>query len=225
MEILLIRHGQPNWAPDNRSRNDPVLSDLGRDQAERLARSLEPGSFDLLWVSPLKRAEQTAEPIAEALDLEPETHDFLAEITNPAGWDGSPVEEVERILAQSKLRPPEEMWEGFPEGESFREFHQRVTQGMTEVLSRQGVEPLNGHDQLWTDVPQLRVMVVAHGGTNAVLLGHLLGLEPTPWEWDRFDSAHTSHAQLKAKPVSVGCAFGLLRFGDTTHLPPELVTR
>ena len=61
--------------------------------------------------------------------------------------------------------------------------------------------------------------------TNAVALGHLLGVAPTPWEWDRFESAHTSIAALRTKKVAHAVAFGMTAFGDTRHLPPDQTTR
>ena len=224
MEIHLVRHGQPDWAPARRARNDPDLTDLGRRQAERLAQSL--GAYDELWVSPLRRSRQTADPVAARLGLAPRVCDWLAEIANPTGWEGSPVEEVEAILAQARLRTVDEMWDGLPGGESFRDFHRRVATGLANDLAHRGVRRLDeGHPHLWSSGAERRILVVAHGGTNAVILGYLLGLEPTPWEWDRFDSAHTSIARLITKPVAAGCAFALLAFGDTSHLPSDLVTR
>lgn len=224
MEIHLVRHGQPDWAPGRRARNDPDLTDLGRRQAELLAASL--GPYDELWVSPLRRARQTAEPIATRLGLRPRVREWLAEITNPAGWEGSPVEEVQAILARARLRTVDQMWDGLPGGESFRDFHRRVTEGLAADLATRDVRRLDtGYPHLWSGGLEERILVVAHGGTNAVTLGYLLGLDPTPWEWDRFDSAHTSVARLVTKPVATGYAFGMLAFGDTAHLTPDQVTR
>ena len=69
------------------------------------------------------------------------------------------------------------------------------------------------------------LVIVAHGGTNAVLLGVLLGLEAVPWEWDRFLWQHTSVAVVTTHRVADGRAFGLRSFGDVSHLPADMVTR
>jgi broad specificity phosphatase PhoE len=37
VEIMLIRHGQPDWGPGGKVSNDPVLTELGIAQARRLA--------------------------------------------------------------------------------------------------------------------------------------------------------------------------------------------
>ena len=38
MEIVLIRHAQPDWEPDGRAVDDPGLTRLGRDQAKLTAK-------------------------------------------------------------------------------------------------------------------------------------------------------------------------------------------
>ncbi len=67
-------------------------------------------------------------------------------------------------------------------------------------------------------------MVVAHAGTDAVCLGHLLGIEPVPWEWERFVSFHASVSVVRTMPIAGAQSFSLFRFSDTGHLPPELQT-
>ena len=41
MEIVLIRHGQPEWTKDGRNVVDPPLTALGHEQAERQASEHE----------------------------------------------------------------------------------------------------------------------------------------------------------------------------------------
>ena len=69
-----------------------------------------------------------------------------------------------------------------------------------------------------------RVIVVAHGGTNASIIGYLLGIEPTPWEWERFVSFHASVSTVAPIDISGRHAFSLYRFADVAHLPPGLQT-
>jgi len=58
-----------------------------------------------------------------------------------------------------------------------------------------------------------------------VVIGHLLGADPTPWEWDRFESPHTGVARLSTLSIAHGGAFSLRVFGDVAHLEPEMVTK
>ncbi len=227
MDLYLVRHGQPDWAPDRHARNDPSLTPLGRRQAALVANRLSMlKPVHRLWASPMKRAQETVEPVSSQLDIRPEVKDWLQEINNPPGWEGEPVEEVERILRESTLRTIEELWEGWPGGESFRTFHTRVVEGLTVSLAELGVHPLNDqHPQLWrVDEPDIRVVVVAHAGTNAVVLGHLLGLEPVPWEWERFRQPHTGVSRLTTIRISDGWAFSLRRLGDVSHLDQDSIT-
>lgn len=224
MEILLVRHGQPAWSVDGLSRDDPDLTEVGREQAARLANRLRGLDADRLLVSPLRRAQQTCEPLADALDLEPVTHDWLAEIAAPA-WEGTPVEAVEKVFRESRGRPVDEHWDGLPGGESFRDFHQRVTTGVDGLMISAGAHRERDEPSLWAlQRPEMRVVVVAHAGTNSVLLGHMLGIPPVPWEWERFVALHASLSTLRPVEVSGHHGFSLWRLADTSHLPEDLRT-
>jgi probable phosphoglycerate mutase len=110
-----------------------------------------------------------------------------------------------------------------PGGESFRDFHARVTIGLTAELESLGVTRRS--DGLWEVAPDVpEIAMVAHAGTNSVVLGHLLGLEPEPWEWERFASDHTSVTRLRSIPIAGGHIFSLQVFSDVSHLPPPMVT-
>jgi probable phosphoglycerate mutase len=227
MDLFLIRHGQPDWAPDRVARNDPGLTDLGREQASRVAHRLTSlGLVDELWVSTMHRAMETADPISTELSREREAYSWLEEIHNPPEWDGAPADEIDRHFAVANVREMEEMWDGLPGGESFRAFHQRVITGLEETLNRHGIAPMDTrHRHLWTvEDPERRVVIVAHAGTNAVVLGHLLGLEPVPWEWERFRQPHTGVSRLTMTPISTGWGFSLRQLGDVAHLHPGMVT-
>jgi probable phosphoglycerate mutase len=64
--ILAIRHGQTVWNADSRiqGHTDIELDELGRWQAERLAQALGDDELHALYSSDLKRAQQTAAPLA-----------------------------------------------------------------------------------------------------------------------------------------------------------------
>jgi probable phosphoglycerate mutase len=227
MDLILIRHGQPDWTPDRIARNDPHLTELGVEQAKRVAQRLTAlDRVDELWVSTMNRSLETAAPIGIELSQETEKYDFLREIQNPPEWDGEPAEQIEKRLADANLRSMDEMWDGLPGGESFRAFHERVVTGLDETLTAHGIAPMTDeHRHLWTvDDPDKRVIVVAHAGTNAVILGHLLGLDPVPWEWERFRQPHTGISRLTMTRISSGWAFSLRMLGEVAHLHPTMVT-
>src|SRR4030042_167577 len=65
-EIILIRHGETAFNVSNifRGRLDVPLNDTGQKQAEMLAEYLTDWQIEAVYTSPLKRAMQTAEPVA-----------------------------------------------------------------------------------------------------------------------------------------------------------------
>ena len=224
MHFVIVRHAQPEWARAGLSIDNPSLTDVGRAQAEHLGRRFRSEPGDLLLVSPLQRARETAMPIAEATGLEPVVLDWLAEIAAPE-WEGTPAETVQQIFDDHRGRPLDDLWEGLPGGESFHDFHRRVTNGLQEFLDEANSPRVNDQPALWDlDRRDQRVIVVAHGGTNASIIGYLLGIEPTPWEWERFVSFHASVSTVAPIDISGRHAFSLYRFADVAHLPPGLQT-
>lgn len=227
MRIILVRHAQPLWSPGGRNTTTPRLSELGLQQADLLpSHPLVDGRVTDIWVSPMLRAAETARPIVEHLDVQPTTHDFLAEIGNPPHWEGKPDEYVEQVFVDLTTRPLESWWDGFPGGESFRDFHQRVYAGFELALTELGLRRSVAHPEIWEETPPDRTLViVAHQGTNALLLGLLLDLDVVPWAWERFSSAHASVSFVGTARVGGGRAFSLRAFSDVSHLPPSMITR
>jgi probable phosphoglycerate mutase len=226
MELLFIRHGQPAWVVDGVAQPDAPLTEIGRTQAQLAAQRLakDPRGFSEIIVSPAVRSQQTAEPIAEALGLTPVTIDDIVEIGVP-DWTGQPAAIVENVFATAQHRTIDEWWDGLPGGESFRDFHNRIVAAVTRILGDRGIEP-NG-DQLWNGDPDddQRIAIVAHGGSNAVALAFLLGVDATPWEWERFILYHASFARLRSIPMAGDQVWSLRTFNDREHLPENLRTR
>ncbi len=225
MEILLLRHAQPEWSRDGLSQVDPGLTDRGRQQAALAAKRLEHERLDEILVSTATRSQETAAPVREGHPSTPtQDRSWLHEIRMPGVWQGTPAEEIDRAFAEARHRPRSEWWEGMPGGESFRDFHARVTIGLDAELEEVGVR-LDPELGLW-EVPREapRLLMVAHAGTNSVILGRLLGLEPQPWEWERFASNHASLTLLRSTRIGGAHIFSLQTFSDVSHLPPELIT-
>ncbi len=218
MEIVLIRHGEPEWVRDGLAVVDPPLTDLGHRQATRLADWLRDEQFDEVLVSPLVRARQTAAPLLDALGVGEVIDPWLEEIRDPM-WHGSPAEKATEAYAELKGRAAEDRWEGLDGGESIREFVGRIRQGATQFLLDRGVVRSDVALPVWQIAqPGARIALVAHAGTNSVTIGHLLGLEPTPWEWDRFVLGHSSVSRVEALPLDDGFTFSLTKLSDLEHL-------
>ena len=108
---------------------------------------------------------------------------------------------------------------GYAVCESIREFVGRIRQGATQFLLDRGVVRSDVALPVWQIAqPGARIALVAHAGTNSVTIGHLLGLEPTPWEWDRFVLGHSSVSRVEALPLDDGFTFSLTKLSDLEHL-------
>jgi probable phosphoglycerate mutase len=225
MEIVLIRHGEPEWVRDGLAVVDPPLTERGHRQADRLAEYLSDERFDEVLVSPLVRARQTAWPLLAALGVAEVIDPWLEEIRDPM-WHGSPAEKAAEAYAELRGRPAEERWHGLEGGESIREFVGRIRAGASAFLADRGVLRSEVDLPVWQIAePGSRIALVAHAGTNSVTIGHLLGLEPTPWEWDRFVLGHTSVSRVEALPLEDGYTFSLTKLSDLEHLDRDQRTR
>ncbi len=94
MDLLLVRHGLPlRVEVAEGAVADPSLSEEGRDQAERLARWLADEHVDALYSSPMRRAVETAAPLAACLGLEPRLEPDLVELDHQSN-EYVPLEEL-----------------------------------------------------------------------------------------------------------------------------------
>lgn len=218
MEIVLIRHGEPEWIRDGLNIDDPPLTERGQRQVVRLAESLRHEHFDEVLVSPLVRAQQTAAPLLEALGRELVIAPWLEEIRNPV-WHGTPRERAEAAYAAERARPALERWRGLDGGEPVDSFVERINRDVSLFLAERGVHRTEHTLPVWTmEEANRRIALVAHAGTNSVTICHLLGLSPTPWEWERFALNHASVSRVESMPLGDGATFCLSRLSDTEHL-------
>jgi probable phosphoglycerate mutase len=225
MEFVLIRHGQPEWVREGLTVVDPPLSDVGHRQAQALATVMQGEHFDEVFVSPLVRARQTAAPVLEAVGRAEEIEMWLEEIRDPK-WHGTPAERAAEAYRELRSRPAADHWEGLAGGESMREFVARIRLGAEKFLEERNVHHVGGDLPVWEIAePGRRIALVAHAGTNSIFICHLLGLSPTPWEWDRMVLRHASISRLEAIPLGDGYTFSLTALSDVEHLSQADRTR
>ena len=95
--IYLIRHGETPMTPERRfsgsSHNDPGLSEDGLAQAAAVAGVIEEIKPDVLISSPMKRAQQTAQAIAQSTHLQIIEDEIWTELSF-GHWDGLTTQEV-----------------------------------------------------------------------------------------------------------------------------------
>lgn len=222
MEIVLIRHGQPEWVRNELNVVDPPLTTLGQLQAECVGEALAAEHFDHVVVSPLRRARQTAAPLLATHGRAEVIEPFLEEIREP-NWHGTPAELARTAYEEERSRASDQRWHGLQGGgEPPRDFVERVRTGAEEFWGRLDMQRAKKTLPVWrVGRPDLRIAIVAHAGTNGVLLCHLLGLDPVPWEWDRFVTMHASITRLTSIEMADGHTFALTRLSDVEHIPRD----
>ena len=218
--ITLVRHGDPDWAPGRGvSVNDPGLTPFGRRQADAVAAALARTPVDFLYVSPYLRSRETAEPIAATTGRPAHVVEGLAEIGVAVA--GLTQDDVDRYFQEASRRPLREHWDGWPGAETFHDFHARVTSALVRLLAAHGIRPTREHDFTVWSAPEtpVSIVIVAHGGTNSVLLTHLLDVRPVPWEWLRFESQLAAYSVAEARPLGArGSVWSLQNFNEVDHL-------
>jgi broad specificity phosphatase PhoE len=221
MELVLVRHGEPEWVRDGLNVVDPPLTERGFRQAERVAEALADEEFDEILISPLQRPRLTAAPTLAHRGTDEVIEDWLEEIREP-NWHGTPAELAKKAYEEERSRAASARWEGLVGGEPARDFVERVRAGATEFLDKRGIYRSKQTLPVWQiDQPDRRIAVFAHAGTNGVILCHLLGLDPVPWEWDRFVTGHASITRLSTMELADGHTFSLIKLSDVEHLALE----
>ena len=107
-----------------------------------------------------------------------------------------------------------------------RDFVDRIRLGASLFLEERSVKRSDTELPIWKVAePGARIALFAHAGTNSITICHLLGLEPTPWEWDRFVLGHSSVSRLEALEINDGFTFSLSKLSDLEHLALDDRTR
>lgn len=200
MRIYLIRHGETAWNQERRCQgfSDIELNEKGLEQAKRLAYSLKDEVVTAVYSSPLKRARQTAQEIADLHGKKVILEDDLKEI-NQGIFEGIVYEELKKnykeILEQWFNDPCNLQ---IPEGESLKVVQERAWKCI-EMITK-------------THVKGEILVVVSHNLTILTIICQLLGLDLKHFRRLRKDVAAKTLIEItKHHPV-------LVELNDTSHL-------
>ena len=134
--LLLIRHGETDWNIEGRYQGqaDPPLNLKGLRQARRLAEEMSTVDVDVIYSSPLKRAFQTAEIVANSLSVPLHSDTRLMEI-HQGDWQARLRKEIEilypDLFRQWEMKP----WEVTPPGgETLSQVQKRVYHAIDEIV-------------------------------------------------------------------------------------------
>jgi len=182
MQIYLIRHGNSAGDP-HRHTNPPVtgyLSETGQQQAARLGAHLRDVTFDAIYASPLGRAIQTAQAVADSRKLPVQLVPWLIEWRPAHIMTGDDPANYENLLAAAAQRRPETSWQT-EAGESTFEMAHRIVPGWQALLAKHGIQPGHGGYLFANPSDAQRLALVGHGGSLGVLLAFILGLPLQPY--------------------------------------------
>jgi 2,3-bisphosphoglycerate-dependent phosphoglycerate mutase len=195
VELLLIRHALPVRIERADGRvADPGLAARGHEQAAQLAEWLAREPIAALYTSPLRRARETATPLAQRCGLTAQIVPDLAEFARQSSAY-VPLEEI-------KAAEPER-WRALVGGELYAgvdlgAFRARVGRALEAIVR---------------DHPGERAAVVCHGGVVNAWAAEVLGLGPTLF----FEPGYASISRFLAARSG---ARGLRSLGESAHLGP-----
>jgi broad specificity phosphatase PhoE len=201
MKLFCVRHGETvyNMAGRIQGQFDSQLSPLGLRQCQAVADALAIEAIDAVIASPLSRAKQSAQVIAEHLRLPVQLDPRLMEI-NAGIFQGHTWEEIEAKFATEaaewRTQDPDYR---IPQGESRRDVMLRAGAALADLR----------------EAGYRAAIVVAHGGSLSAALKYLLEI---PAQRNPFSLLNASISTLAwDKDVK------LLSLNDVAHLR-ELVS-
>ena len=159
MEIVLVRHGLPLRVELETGIADPELASEGHEQAAKMAAYLGVEDIEAVYVSPLRRAVETARPLCKLLGLEAVVSEGVAEFDRNSR-EYVPVEELRATNDPRWEKLLRGEWDGVDDDPSL--FKARVVATVEDMIARH---------------PGGRVVVVCHGGVINQYLAHVLGIE------------------------------------------------
>ena len=207
LKIYLLRHGETAFSQSGAycGSLDPELTAEGSLMAQAFADSYRSTSWTEVYVSPMKRAIATAQPLCTAVGLPMQTRDGLREISYGT-WEGRTQEDVKQHHEQDYLRwLTEPAWNSPTGGETAVQIANRALPIITEIEA-------NYKDG--------NILVVSHKATIRIILCSLMGIDLGRYR-DRIDAPAASVSIVKFD------IYGpmLEALGDRSYMPRHLRER
>ena len=191
-ELLLVRHGLPVSGV-----HQPPLAPEGVDQARRLGTWLKAEDVDVMVVSPMRRARETADAVAGEMGREVD-----AVVDDLREWDTD--------LPPRAYTAVEEMGPTDPRAIAIAEgrYEDFVPQLDIDAFRRRTAACLDDLFERW---PVGRLVAVCHGGTINAMVGGVLEIPALFW----LNPGYTSVTRLRRMP---GGRVVVVSVNETAHL-------
>jgi 2,3-bisphosphoglycerate-dependent phosphoglycerate mutase len=202
-EVVLVRHGASEAAvvgskfPLIDGHSDPALSEPGKAQAKMAATGLGGDEFSGLFVTSLRRTQETAAPLAAATGLEPQVIPELREVYLGEFEGGEYRIRAGRGDPIIKQVFEEERWDAIPGGESWPDFGARVGAGIARIVGAVG--------------PDTSALAVVHGAVIGQICRQATDSRP-------FAFVHSDNCSVSRLVVFDDGRWLLRSFNEISHL-------
>lgn len=217
MKLLIIRHGDPDYAIDS-------LTEKGWREAELLSQRLVKLNIDDFYCSPLGRAKDTAKPTMAKINGKIEILSWLAEFAgvisspytnkNRIPWDLAPTlwaDEAD-FYDRNRWTNPSLIASG-----NVKEVYDQTTLGLSELLRKYGWSR-NGMLYRCDAESDRTIALFCHCGMGLTIISYLTGTSPFLL-WHNFFLPTSSVSTIVTETDRNGNAhFRCVQIGDTSHL-------
>lgn len=206
MNIFLIRHGQTLLNQSNTHQYSTTpLSDIGMTEANSIAQRLKEAEIDIIYSSPLLRAKQTAEAIAQSSNKTITFLDELREIKRPSVIEGKCHSDkiVKQIKQDIKNNYAHKDWHHSDE-ENFWDLRYRV-EALRSKLQRETTD---------------NILLVSHGVVIKMFLSLCIFDDRLTADTflDFYENVFVSNTGISHCSFSSELGWKVVRVNDTTHL-------
>jgi 2,3-bisphosphoglycerate-dependent phosphoglycerate mutase len=201
-EVVLIRHGSARHSTPEQplelvgGQSDPDLTELGRDQALAVAERLGDAAAAAIFVTPLRRTQETAKPLARKLGVEPVVLPELREVYL-GDWEGQLNHRATSGDSLTRKLFAAERWDVIPNAERMEDFSARVRRGMKLIVDAAGPDSVS--------------LAVVHGGVISEACSQVTGSRA-------FAFLYAENGSLTRLMCLPNGTWALLAFNDTAHL-------
>ena len=199
--IYLIRHGQTAWNKEEifRGRTDVPLNEIGMREAELAGEYLKDKEIHVIYSSPLSRAWQTAQKIAQFQNLEVQPLNGIIDMSF-GRWEGHSLQEIQKNDGELYRQWREEPHRvRIPGGESLDEVRIRTMAALEEMIQLH---------------PGKTLVLVSHRVITKVLICGILGIDNSHfWQIGQDTTAINLIQQRNGKYI-------LSLMNETCHLKP-----
>lgn len=195
MLLFVIRHGDPIYSPDS-------LTPQGKLQAQALAKRFAIHGLDKIYASPMIRAQETARPTSEMLNIPIQIEDWASE---DLAWSEFTVKYSGDYTHWIFFRQNTEFHQNgdellgngnWKEAKSVQEIkdlphcYDRLEKASDDFLERLGYRREGIGIYKILKPSEERVALFCHQGVSLLLFPYMLGIPPHLF-WSAFDVNHT----------------------------------